>query len=219
MNTRKLLTTGVTAVVAVLALATDAHAFGKGRGGGCCGGGAYAPAYSGGCYGSSYGGYSGSSYGGYSGGCYGSGYGGSYAPYSGGCYGSGYGYGAAYAAPGYAGYASVGGPGSYSGAAAARAVAVPTTVTPGSGVVVQSSPEAVVPAAAVAPQVVVPAGGVLPSGYATYPAGYGGFSSGYAPAVVPAAVGVPYSVPYGVATDGAVLNYGITRTGRGLFRR
>lgn len=198
MNTRKMLTTGATAVVAVLAFGTDAYAFGRGRGGGCCGGGAYAPAYSGGCYGSAYGG-SGA-------GCYGSGYGGHYAPYSGGCYGSsygaGFGGGTAYAGPAYAGYSS----------AAVRPV--PTTFTPATGVVVQSSPWAV------APQVVVPAGGVLPGGSAVYPAGYGGFSSGFGPAVIPAGVAPPYSVPYGgLTTDGVILNYGTTPTGRGLFRR
>lgn len=204
MNTRKLLTTGATAVVAVLVFGTDAYAFGR-RGGGCCGGGGY-PAYYGGCYGSSYGAYSG--------GCYGSGYGGYYAPYSGGCYGSSYGYGMTYAGPAYASYATVGGPGSYSGAAVR-----PVAVTPAAGVVVQSSPGAVVPAAAVVPEVVVPAGGVVPSAQATYPAGYGGFSS-WGPGVVPAGVWSPYSVPYGgVTTEGVILNYGTTRTGRGLFRR
>jgi len=206
VNTRKMLTTGATAVVAVLAFATDAYGFGRGRGGGCCGGGAYAPAYSGGCYGSAYGGYGA--------GCYGSGYGGHYAPYSGGCYGSSYGHGfgggMAYAAPAYAGFSS----------AAVSPVQVPTTLAPATGVVVQPSPGVVVPAATVAPQVVVPAGAVVPGGNAVYPAGYGGFSSGFGPAVIPAGVGLPYSVPYGgVTTDGAILNYGTTRSGRGLFRR
>lgn len=110
MTTRKMLTTGATALVAVLAFGTDAYAFGKKRGNGCCGGGGYS-AYSG---------------------CYGSGYGGSYAAYSGGCHGSGYGYSAGYGCGGGVAYG-----GAYSGgyASGVGSYTVPAAVMPAGAVV------------------------------------------------------------------------------------
>lgn len=113
MSTRKLLVTGLVAVVGVLLFESEAHAFGRRGGcGGACGGGGYAPAYyGGGCYGSGY-------TPAYSAGCYG------------GCYGSGiggYGCWGTYAGAAYPGYST--GYGAYPGAYTfAAPVVAPVTV-------------------------------------------------------------------------------------------
>jgi hypothetical protein len=237
MTMRKLIATGLVAVIAVLVVAADAHALGKRKRnrGGCDDCGYAAPVYTGGgC----------SSCGGYA-----AGWSGGYAVAAGGCGDCGAG-GYAVAPGGYAvGQAPEAMPAPGTAAAVGgTATTQPETVTPAQGT---NGATAVTPAGGTAvqgtvvqpgvvaqPTYVVPAGGYYQGGSYVYPAGgyysnggyvtpaggyyqggYNNFQSGFGSGVIQGAFGTPSYVPYGSSVQGAVGNYVGGQVGRGLFRR
>lgn len=231
MTTRKLIATGLAAVAGVLALTSDASAFGKRKRGNncnCCGGG-YVQSYAASGCSNCGGGYAA-----------GPGWGGMQYASAGGC--SSCGMTGGVVAGGYAVAPAGGVPVAMPAVQGQSGTVTPAGGTTNGNVVPASGSTApdgtAIPQSYVLPQggsYVYPAGGYYSQGGYAYPAGgyyqggnyvypaggYGNFNNGFGSGVVQGALGLPSygNYGYGSTIGGTVGNWAGQSAGRGLFRR